>query len=122
MRVFSKSDRYRRLALRETNKAIIGLFNRLADEAERRENAKRQRRVVRAVARPASELGELRPIRSRRRRWLAPSAEPVDLRASTTVARDTFALDRRNNVRLHLFNCSNARNSNDEAWPVRSGL
>ena len=44
MRVFSKSERYRRLALRETNKAIIGLFHRLADEAERRENAKRQRR------------------------------------------------------------------------------
>jgi hypothetical protein len=44
MRVFSKSERYRRLALRETNKAIIGLFNRLADEAERRESARRQRR------------------------------------------------------------------------------
>jgi hypothetical protein len=44
MRVFLKSERYRRLALRETNKAIIGLFNRLADEAERRENAKRERR------------------------------------------------------------------------------
>jgi hypothetical protein len=44
MRVFSKSERYRRLALRETNKAIIGLFHRLADEAERRENAKRGRR------------------------------------------------------------------------------
>lgn len=44
MRVFSKSERYRRLALRETNKAIIGLFHRLADEAERRERAKQQRR------------------------------------------------------------------------------
>ena len=43
MRVFSKSERYRRLALRETNKAVIGLFHRLADEAERRENARRQR-------------------------------------------------------------------------------
>jgi hypothetical protein len=31
MRVFLKSERYRRLALRETNKAIIGLFHRLAD-------------------------------------------------------------------------------------------
>ena len=36
----SKAQRYRRLALRETNKAIIGLFHRLADEAERRELAK----------------------------------------------------------------------------------
>jgi hypothetical protein len=44
MRVLSKADRYRRLALRETNKAIIGLFNRLADEAERRERAKKERR------------------------------------------------------------------------------
>ncbi len=44
MRVFSKSERYRRLALRETNKAIIGLFHRLADEAERRERARMQRR------------------------------------------------------------------------------
>jgi hypothetical protein len=43
MRVFSKSERYRRLALRETNKAIIGLFHRLADEAERRERARKQR-------------------------------------------------------------------------------
>ena len=43
MRVFSKSERYRRLALRETNKAIIGLFNRLADEAELRERARVQR-------------------------------------------------------------------------------
>ena len=43
MRVFSKSERYRRLALRETNKAIIGLFNRLADEADRRERARLQR-------------------------------------------------------------------------------
>ena len=42
MRVFSKAERYRRLALRETNKAIIGLFHRLADEAERRERAKAQ--------------------------------------------------------------------------------
>jgi len=41
--MFSKSERYRRLALRETNKAIIGLFNRLADEAERREHARKQR-------------------------------------------------------------------------------
>jgi hypothetical protein len=40
MRVFSKAERYRRLALRETNKAIIGLFHRLADEAERRERAR----------------------------------------------------------------------------------
>jgi len=45
MRVLSKADRYRRLALRETNKAIIGLFYRLADEAERRELAKKARRV-----------------------------------------------------------------------------
>jgi hypothetical protein len=44
MRVFSKSERYRRLAMRETNKAIIGLFHRLADEAERRERASMQRR------------------------------------------------------------------------------
>ena len=44
MRELAKSERYRRLALRETNKAIIGLFHRLADEAERRENARRQRR------------------------------------------------------------------------------
>jgi hypothetical protein len=45
MRVLSKAERYRRLALRETNKAIIGLFHRLADEAERRELAKKARRV-----------------------------------------------------------------------------
>ena len=45
MRVLSKADRYRRLALRETNKAIIGLFYRLADEAERRELAKKARRA-----------------------------------------------------------------------------
>ena len=44
MRVFSKAERYRRLALRETNKAIIGLFHRLADEAERRERARKERR------------------------------------------------------------------------------
>ena len=40
MSTVSKAERYRRLALRETNKAIIGLFHRLADEAERRELAK----------------------------------------------------------------------------------
>lgn len=45
MRALSKADRYRRLALRETNKAIIGLFHRLADEAERRELAKKARHV-----------------------------------------------------------------------------
>jgi hypothetical protein len=45
MRALSKADRYRRLALRETNKAIVGLFYRLADEAERRELAKKARRV-----------------------------------------------------------------------------
>jgi hypothetical protein len=45
MRALSKADRYRRLALRETNKAIIGLFYRLADEAERRELAKKARRA-----------------------------------------------------------------------------
>ena len=43
MRVLSKSERYRRLALRETNKSVIGLFHRLADEAERRERARLQR-------------------------------------------------------------------------------
>ncbi len=42
MRAFQKSERYRRLALRETNKTIIGLFHRLADEAERRERARQQ--------------------------------------------------------------------------------
>jgi hypothetical protein len=40
MSTVSKAERYRRLALRETNKAVIGLFHRLADEAERRELAK----------------------------------------------------------------------------------
>ena len=44
MRALPKSERYRRLALRETNKAVIGLFYRLADEAERRERARQQRR------------------------------------------------------------------------------
>jgi len=39
MRVQSKAERYRRLALKETNKGLIGLFYRLADEAERRERA-----------------------------------------------------------------------------------
>ena len=36
----SKSMRYRALAARETNKAIIGLLHRLADEAERNQFAK----------------------------------------------------------------------------------
>jgi len=44
MSTASKAERYRRLALRETNKAIIGLFHRLADEAERREIAKAKKR------------------------------------------------------------------------------
>ena len=44
MSTVRKAERYRRLALRETNKAIIGLFHRLADEAERRELAKTNKR------------------------------------------------------------------------------
>ena len=42
----SKAERYRRLALKETNKGLIGLFYRLADEAERRERAVAQSGVA----------------------------------------------------------------------------
>ena len=42
MRTLSKAQRYRKLALKETNKAMIGLFHRLADEAERREATRRE--------------------------------------------------------------------------------
>lgn len=36
----AKALRYRRLAARETNKSIISLLNRLADDVERRARAK----------------------------------------------------------------------------------
>lgn len=41
MRALSKAQRYRKLALKETNKSLISLFHRLADEAERRETRPR---------------------------------------------------------------------------------
>ncbi len=41
MRMLSKAMRYRALAARETNKAIIGLLNRLADEVERKQSRAR---------------------------------------------------------------------------------
>ncbi|MDQ8728422.1 hypothetical protein [Bradyrhizobium sp. LHD-71] len=40
MSPFAKALRYRRLAARETNKAIISLLQRLADDVERRARAK----------------------------------------------------------------------------------
>lgn len=40
MTPFAKALRYRRLAARETNKAIISLLHRLADDVESRARAK----------------------------------------------------------------------------------
>lgn len=67
----SKAQRYRRLALKETNKALIGLFHRLADEAELRE------RQSRPGAGPATII--------RLDTWRTRRAQPVrflDLKAS----------------------------------------
>mgnify|MGYP001320420752 CR=1 FL=1 len=49
----SKAMRYRALAARETNKAVIGLLHRLADEVERKQFAK---------ARPFSGPAEIIPF------------------------------------------------------------